>query len=299
MKNYNSNLSFKRGFEYTRKSIGEICYPGIGRPSGGNWDSGYTSFENNLIIFMNIGIPGRTGHDFDNYFDEKNNTITWFGKPNAHSNQPTFKKLLSHETIPHFFARYNSKKPEFIYIGIGSIVNYEDRVQTKEGYTIKLTLTCDDAKDIIDFSMSSKNKNSFSKEKLISPSSSFVMEKHLEDYIFRNWKSTIFGVNYNIYENGRQFQTDTGPLDILALRNDKKEFLVLELKRDKASDIVVGQTLRYMGYVKNSIATNNENVKGCIIATEEDQGLKNALSVTPDIEFYKYQVNFFLNKITK
>ena len=27
MKNYNSNLSFKRGFEYTRKSIGEICYP--------------------------------------------------------------------------------------------------------------------------------------------------------------------------------------------------------------------------------------------------------------------------------
>ena len=299
MKNYNSNLSFKRGFEYTRKSIGEICYPGIGRPSGGNWDTGYTSVKNNLIIFMNIGIPGRTGHDFDNYFDEQNNTITWFGKPKAHSNQPTFKKLLSGETIPHFFARYNSKKPEFIYIGIGSIVNYEDRVQTKEGYTIKLTLTCDDAKDIIDFSLSPENKNSFNKEKLISPSSSFVMEKHLEDYMYRNWKSTIFGMNYNIYENGRQFQTDTGPLDILALSNDKKEFLVLELKRDKASDIVVGQTLRYMGYIKNNIATNNENVKGCIIATEEDQGLKNALSVTPDIDFYKYQVNFSLNKITK
>ena len=34
-----SNLSFKRGFEYTRKSIGEICYPGVGRPAGGNWDT--------------------------------------------------------------------------------------------------------------------------------------------------------------------------------------------------------------------------------------------------------------------
>ena len=22
---------------------------------------------------MNIGVPGRTGHDFDNHFDEKNN----------------------------------------------------------------------------------------------------------------------------------------------------------------------------------------------------------------------------------
>ena len=292
-----SNLSFKRGFEYTRKSIGEICYPGVGRPAGGNWDTGYTSFENNLIIFMNIGIPGKTGHDFDNYFDEQNNTITWFGKPNAHSKQPTFKKLLNKEIIPHFFARYNSKKPEFIYLGVGSIVKFEDGVNTKEGPTIKLTLTCNDAKDIIDFSMPSQNKNFKNNELITNPASSFVMEKHLEDYMFKNWKSTVFGTNYDIYENGRQFQTDTGPLDILALRNDKKEFLVLELKRDKASDIVVGQTLRYMGYVKNKIAKNNQNVRGCIIATEEDQGLKNALSVTPDIDFYKYQVNFSLNKI--
>ena len=110
-------------------------------------------------------------------------------------------------------------------------------------------------------------------------------------------KSTVFGINYDIYENGRQFQTDTGPLDILALRNDNKEFLVLELKRDKASDIVVGQTLRYMGYIKNNIAKNNQKVRGCIIVTEEDQGLRNALSITPDIDFYKYQVNFLLNKI--
>jgi len=297
MLNQISNLSFKRGFEYTRKSIGEICYPGVGRPAGGNWDTGYTSFENNLIIFMNIGIPGKTGHDFDNYFDEQNNTITWFGKPNAHSNQPTFKKLLNKEIIPHFFARYNSKKPEFIYLGIGSIIKFEDGVNTKQGPTIKLTLTCNDAKEIIDFSMPSENKNSQKNELISNPASSFVMEKHLEDYMFKNWKSTVFGINYDIYENGRQFQTDTGPLDILALRNDNKEFLVLELKRDKASDIVVGQTLRYMGYIKNNIAKNNQKVRGCIIATEEDQGLRNALSITPDIDFYKYQVNFSLNKI--
>ena len=52
------SLYFKRGFVYTRKSIGEICYPGVGRPAGGNWDTGYTSFENNLIIFMNINKTG-------------------------------------------------------------------------------------------------------------------------------------------------------------------------------------------------------------------------------------------------
>jgi hypothetical protein len=29
------HLSFKRGSVYTRKSIGEISFPGIGRPKGG------------------------------------------------------------------------------------------------------------------------------------------------------------------------------------------------------------------------------------------------------------------------
>ena len=50
------------------------------------------------------------------------------------------------------------------------------------------------------------------------PPSSFVLEKHLEDYICRKWETTIFGGDFNIYENGRQYQTNTGPLDILAAR---------------------------------------------------------------------------------
>ncbi len=53
-------LDFKRGSKYTRRSIGEICYPGVGRPSGGNWDTGYTSLkpplEDNLIVFMNTAL---------------------------------------------------------------------------------------------------------------------------------------------------------------------------------------------------------------------------------------------------
>jgi len=290
------DLNFKRGCKYTRKSIGEICYPGVGRSAGGNWDTGYTSVENNLIIFMNIGVPGRTGHDFDNQFSSKSNSIIWFGKPNSHSKQPTFQKLLKGETTPHFFARWNSKNPEFIYLGIGSILSFKDDVKTKAGPAIQLTLTCDDVKDIITSTFPIKNETAHPQEKIITPPASFVMEKHLEDYLCRNWHSTIFGKNYNIYENGRQFQTDTGPLDVLALRKDKKEFLVLELKREKASDIVVGQTLRYMGYVKKTLVKNDENVKGCIIATEEDQGLLNALSVIENIDFYKYHINFSLDK---
>ena len=61
---------------------------------------------------MNIGIPGKTGHDFDNYFDEQNNTITWFGKPNAHSKQPTFKKLSS----MHFYSWQKGLKTGIYYL---------------------------------------------------------------------------------------------------------------------------------------------------------------------------------------
>ena len=288
------SLSFKRGHNYTRKTIGEICYPGIGRPSGGMWDTGYVSVEDNLIVFMNIGVAGRTGHDFENYYDDRTGTIGWYGKPKTHSGQSTFVKLLSGETTPHFFARWDSSTPEFMYLGIGSIVHYEDNALTKHGSAIKLTLICEDIKDIIRYSTGD----------IITPetdtvvsSSSFAFEKHLEDYLYTNWNATTLGQQYKLCENGRQMQTDTGPLDILALKDDDSQFLVVELKRDKASDVVVGQTLRYMGYVKSEMARNNQTVKGCIIATEEDRGLKRALSVTPDIDFYKYKINFSLDKV--
>ena len=196
------DLKFKRGSKYTRKSIGEICFPGIGRPAGGNWDTGYVSVENNLIIFMNIGVPGRTGHDFDNKFDEETNTIVWYGKPKTHSKQPTFKKLLEGKTTPHFFARWN-QRPDFTYLGIGSILDFQDGIQTREGNAIELKLVVKDAKDILNYSATSEDLVLTEDSNIIMPPSSFVLEKHLEDYICRNWETTVFGKDFNIYENGR------------------------------------------------------------------------------------------------
>ncbi len=288
------DLKFKRGSQYTRKSIGEICFPGVGRPAGGNWDTGYVRVQNNLIIFMNIGVPGRTGHDFDNKFDEKTNTITWYGKPNTHSKQPLIKSLLEGKITPYFFARWD-QKPNFIYLGIGSILDCQDDIQTREGSAVELKLAIKDANDVIQYAA---NKEDFlDGQKIVMPPSSFVLEKHLEDYICRNWETTIFGGDFNIYENGRQYQTNTGPLDILAKRKDETEFLILELKRDLASDAVVGQTLNYMGYVKQHLATNGEKVRGCIIATDADQRLRNALSTVTSIDFYQYKINFEMNHV--
>ena len=85
---------FKRGSEYTRDEIAKIVRP-VNPPRGGDWTTGYARIENNLFVFMNIGVAGRTGHDFENYYDEKSNKLIWFSKPNKHSSNPLFQKLLS------------------------------------------------------------------------------------------------------------------------------------------------------------------------------------------------------------
>lgn len=129
----------------------------------------------------------------------------------------------------------------------------------------------------------------------------FALEKHLEDFLVQNWKQTELGKYYDIYEEdgelvGQQYQSDTGPIDILAISKDKKELLVVELKKGRVSDSVVGQVQRYMGYVQEELAEEGQKVKGVIIALEDDLRIKRALAVTSNIEFYKYQVSFKLFK---
>ncbi|MDT9547559.1 MAG: hypothetical protein RI826_09525, partial [Chlorobium phaeovibrioides] len=75
-----------------------------------------------------------------------------------------------------------------------------------------------------------------------------------------------------------------------------KNHAVVELKRGRASDVVVGQVLRYMGYVKEQLAEADQAVEGAIIAFEDDQRLKWALMSVPSVSFYRYQVSFKLVK---
>lgn len=128
----------------------------------------------------------------------------------------------------------------------------------------------------------------------------FALEKHLEDFLVANWANTELGKSYDIYHDeesdGQQYPADTGPIDILAISKDRKTLLVVELKKGRASDVVVGQIQRYMGYVKEELCEPDQQVKGVIIALEDDLRIKRALSVTQGIEFYRYQVSFKLIK---
>ena len=129
----------------------------------------------------------------------------------------------------------------------------------------------------------------------------FALEKHLEDFLVKNWKQTELGKDYDIYQEdgelvGQQYPTDTGPIDLLAISKDKKSILVVELKKGRVSDHVVGQIQRYMGYVKSELCEPNQSVKGVIIGLEDDLKIKRALSVATNIAFYRYQISFKLVK---
>lgn len=141
----------------------------------------------------------------------------------------------------------------------------------------------------------------YSNDVTVEDASIFALEKHLEDFLIANWASTELSKSYDIYEAegeliGQQFPTDTGPIDILAISKDKNELLVIELKKGRVSDVVVGQTQRYMGYLQGELAEPNQKVKGLIIGLDEDLRLKRALAVTQNIDFYRYQVTFKLLK---
>lgn len=148
---------------------------------------------------------------------------------------------------------------------------------------------------------SNKPPKIVSTDTTIEDPSVFALEKHLEEFLVQNWKHTELGKKYKIYEVdgelvGQQYPSDTGPIDILAISKDNKTLLVVELKKGRVSDNVVGQIQRYMGYVKEELAEPNQDVKGVIIGLEDDIRIKRALSVTQNIEFYRYQVSFKLFK---
>lgn len=128
----------------------------------------------------------------------------------------------------------------------------------------------------------------------------FALEQHLEEFIEANW-SAIFGGSLVLYQvegqTGRQYPA--GPpgtnwsIDFLAVDRDSSDIVVIELKRGKSSDSVVGQLLRYIAWVKENVASGEQAVRGMVIAKEVDDALSYAVRDQP-ISVKTYEVNFRL-----
>ncbi len=130
----------------------------------------------------------------------------------------------------------------------------------------------------------------------------FGLEAHLEQFLVDNWPQTPLGAEWDLATEdgeviGKQYQTDAGRIDLLAESKDGTRLLVIELKRGRASDEVVGQVLRYIGFIRDQIAAPHQTVEGAIIALEDDQKLRWALSAVRDVRFYRYEIKFDLHEV--
>lgn len=126
----------------------------------------------------------------------------------------------------------------------------------------------------------------------------FPLEKYLEEFLVSNWEKTVLGKTLALHvedeESATQYSTDLGPIDILARDKTNHDWVVIELKKGKSSDAVVGQLLRYMGWVKKHKATGGENVRGIIITSAPDDRIKYAMLVSHGVSLYTYRVSFDL-----
>ena len=82
-----------------------------------------------------------------------------------------------------------------------------------------------------------------------------------------------------------------GEIDILC-KDAKGKFVVIEVKRWKDSDKVVGQILRYMGAIKEE---KGSEPRGIIILNQEDKRLNYAASIVKSIETKYYKFNFAIS----
>jgi len=127
----------------------------------------------------------------------------------------------------------------------------------------------------------------------------FGLETHLQEFMISNWEKINFGYKLKLFKdaegnNGENYPTPIGYMDILAVDEKNNDFVVIELKKGKESDKVVGQIQRYMGWARKNLAGKNQNVRGIIITKEYDEKLFLAASENPNIILKYYHVKFHL-----
>jgi hypothetical protein len=141
-------------------------------------------------------------------------------------------------------------------------------------------------------------------EATIQQSPEFVLEKYLEEFIISNFDK-IFKNHLGLYKDtegniGQQFIIDSegkqiGRIDILAKDTQSGNFVVIELKKGRESDQVIGQLLRYMGWIKENLCEPNQEVKGYVVCKDIDERLRLAISIVADkIKIKRYKIDFQL-----
>lgn len=205
------------------------------------------------INFLTIAGPWqRNQKDESQYI-----TITDINKAKEINREDSELEYFEFETKESWFCQYGDLSKKF---DVNAAIEY----YTKRGKIDKAKIVARKAKD---------------KEKAQNQLRLKIQEKDIEDFYKNNLNYIEAGLSlYKEQErDGQQYETpDGGIIDLLTI-TPKKEFVVIEFKREESSDETIGQLLRYMGWVKKHLSTN-KLVRGYIVAYDFDRYLFYALN---------------------
>ena len=124
-------------------------------------------------------------------------------------------------------------------------------------------------------------------------------ERVIEEYLEHGLKHLETGLELATVDGkkGRQFSTRAGPVDLLALDRNRR-YVVIELKKGRASDKVVGQLLRYIQALTEEYGWRR--MRGFVVTEKVDNKLRlswNGLkSDSPNRKDWKlYRADFKIN----
>ena len=104
-----------------------------------------------------------------------------------------------------------------------------------------------------------------------------ILEKGIEKALIPNLDS----LGLQLIEHGEQVVMDSGRCDLLC-KDSEDNLVVIEIKRgNETGDEVVGQCLRYIGFVKETVAKADQTVRGIIITGGYNDDIQWALKGLP------------------
>lgn len=167
-------------------------------------------------------------------------------------------KYIEYERFEDWFSYIGSPEDEW---EIKDIVTY----YVEQGREEKARTLTEDAHLRVDLEEEEKNLRDLLEE--------VFSESVLEGALERN--PGVIEPGLTLVEGGRQFPTDVGPIDLLC-RSYRGRYVVVELKKGRASDKVIGQALRYMGWVSLYMSPT-DFVEGIIVGRDISDKLRFAI----------------------